>query len=181
MTFDSLVQRKIMGRFATGVTLITTRSGEVVWGMTANAVTSLSLHPPLILIVVDQRNTIYDHLKQAGCFAVNVLTADQEATSRRFAAPGPKDFAGLGLTVAQTGAPILVNALAFVDCRLAQILPGGDHDIFIGEAVAGAVRKGQPLIFYGGKYTQLSPATFVEELPAGPYTLEDTYNYYGSF
>ena len=57
--------------------------------MTANAVTSLSLHPPLILIVVDKRNTMYDHLKQAGCFAVNLLTADQEAISRRFAAPGP--------------------------------------------------------------------------------------------
>ncbi|MBI1923270.1 flavin reductase [Candidatus Poribacteria bacterium] len=148
-----------MGRFATGVTLVTTRCGEHIWGMTANAVMSLSLHPPLVLVSVNRRSQMHEHLTHGKCFAVNVLTSEQEAISRRFAAPGPKDFSGLTLTVAETGAPILVDALAFVDCRLVQVVSGGDHDMFIGEPVAGEARDGQPLIFYGGQYTQLSPPT----------------------
>ena len=87
---------------------------------------------------------------------MNVLADDQEAISRQFAAPGPKDFLNLKLTAAETGAPILVDGLAFVDCRLTDILPGGDHDIFVGEVVAGDANEGRPLIFYGGNYTQLA-------------------------
>ena len=73
MTFDSKLQRKIMGCFATGVTLVTTRSGDDIWGMTANAVMSLSLDPPLILIAVDRRNAIQKYLRDGQCFAVNML------------------------------------------------------------------------------------------------------------
>ena len=154
MAFDSKLQRQIMGRFATGVTLLTTRFDEDISGMTANAVMSLSLQPPRIVVAVDKRNSMHKCLTQGKCFAVNVLQADQEEISRRFAASGPKDFSGLELTLAETGAPILVDALAFVDCRLVEILPGGDHDMFIGEPVAGETRDGEPLIFYGGKYMQ---------------------------
>jgi flavin reductase (DIM6/NTAB) family NADH-FMN oxidoreductase RutF len=100
---------------------------------------------------------MHESLLQGKCFAINVLRADQEATSRQFAMPGPKDFSGLSLTVAKTGAPILVNALAFVDCRLVEILSGGDHDMFLGDPVAGEARDGEPLIFYSGGYTQLTP------------------------
>ena len=152
MAFNSKLQRQIMGRFATGVALLTTRSGEDISGMTANAVMSLSLQPPRIVVAVDKHNNTHKYLAQGKCFAVNVLRADQEEISRRFAASGLKGFSGLELTSAETGAPILVDALAFVDCRLVEILPGGDHDMFIGEPVAGEVRDGEPLIFYGGEY-----------------------------
>ena len=145
-----------MGRFATGVTVVTTRYGEDISGMTANAVMSLSLDPPLILVSVNKSSNIHGYLTQGKCFAVNVLTSEQEDISRRFAAPGPKDFLGLALTVAETGAPILADALAFVDCRLVEVVSGGDHDMFIGEPVAGDTQEGAPLIFYGGQYTQLS-------------------------
>ena len=153
MAFDSKLQRQVMGRFATGVTLVTTRYGEQIWGMTANAVMSLSLDPPRILISIDRQNRMHKHLSKSKCFAVNMLTKEQEAISRRFASSGPKDLSDLALSVAETGAPILDDALAFIDCRLVQVVPGGDHDMFIGEPIAGNVGNGQPLIFYGGNYT----------------------------
>ena len=152
MAFDSMLQRHVMGRFATGVTLLTTQFDEGILGMTANAVMSLSLEPPLIVVAVDKENSMHECLTQGKCFALNMLRADQEEISRRFAVSGPKDFSGLELTVAETGAPILVDAIAFMDCRLVDILPGGDHDMFIGEPVAGKTRDGDPLIFYSGKY-----------------------------
>jgi flavin reductase (DIM6/NTAB) family NADH-FMN oxidoreductase RutF len=124
--------------------------------MTANAVTSLSLDPPLVLVAVDRRAQTHQCLKENKCFAVNVLTADQEAISRRFAKSGPKDFSDLSVTTAVTGCPILTDALAWVDCRLVEILAGGDHDIFLGEILAGDARDGQPLLFYAGQYRRLA-------------------------
>lgn len=145
-----------MSRFATGVTVVTTRYAEECWGMTANAVLSLSLEPPLMLISVDKRSQMHECIVKGQCFAVNILTSEQEEISRRFAMRGPKDFSGISIEVAETGAPIFSEALAFVDCRLQQIVEGGDHYITIGKIVAGKVHQGDPLIFYGGQYTSLS-------------------------
>jgi flavin reductase (DIM6/NTAB) family NADH-FMN oxidoreductase RutF len=155
--FDSQAQRRIMGRFATGVTVVMTRRGEELAGMTANAVASLSLDPPLVLVAVDKRAQMLGHLKECGAFALSILTEAQEHLSRRFAARGPKEFGELNLTTAVTGAPILADALGFVDCRVVDVLPGGDHEIFIGEIVAGDCGDGRPLLFYGGQYCRLSP------------------------
>jgi flavin reductase (DIM6/NTAB) family NADH-FMN oxidoreductase RutF len=154
--FDSKLQRRIMGQFATGVTVITTRRDGEVCGMTANAVASLSLEPPLVLVAVDKRAQMHVHLSEARTFAMNILSDKQEALSQRFAARGPKETSDLELTTALTGAPILADSLAWVDCNLVEILPGGDHDIFIGEIVAGEVREGRPLLFYGGKYASVA-------------------------
>ncbi|HIA68512.1 TPA: flavin reductase [Candidatus Poribacteria bacterium] len=155
LVFDSALQRQIMGRFATGVTLVTARSDEKILGMTANAVLSLSLDPPLILVSVNKKNQMRKFLKKSNCFAINVLRDDQEEISRRFATPGPKDFSDLELVESKTGSPVLVNALAFIDCQIVQVVPGGDHDMFIGKPLAGETRDGNPLIFYSGQYTQL--------------------------
>ncbi len=152
MAIDSNLQRQAMGRFVTGVTLLTTRFEDGVLGMTANAVMSLSLEPPLVVVAVDKKNSMHECMIRGRCFALNMLRADQEEISRRFAISGPKDFSGLALTAAETGAPILVDAIAYVDCKLVEILSGGDHDMFVGEPVAGEVRDGEPLIFYGGEY-----------------------------
>ncbi|MDE0184506.1 MAG: flavin reductase family protein [Candidatus Poribacteria bacterium] len=165
MAFDPKLQRQIMGCFATGVTVVTTRYGDHITGMTANAIMSLSLKPPRIVVSVDKLSHMHESLLQGKCFAINVLRADQESTSRQFAMPGPKDFSGLPLTVAETGAPVLVEALAFVDCRLVEILSGGDHDMFLGEPVVGEARDGEPLIFYGGGYTQLALSNGQEGIP----------------
>lgn len=155
MAFDPMEQRRIMGHFATGVTVITTRKGDDFHAMTANAVASLSLDPPLILVAVDCKATMHEYLKSNDGFAVNILTEAQEEWSRRFAAHGPKDYADIPITTAVTGAPIFKEALAHVECRVVNVLPGGDHDIFIGEIVGGGSNDGAPLMFYRGKYGRL--------------------------
>ena len=98
---------------------------------------------------------MHEFLKSSDCFAVNVLRDDQEEISRRFATPGPKDFSGLEFLELETGSPILANALAFIDCQIVQVVSGGDHDLFIGQPLAGEIGDGNPLIFYSGQYTQL--------------------------
>ncbi|HET6879636.1 MAG TPA: flavin reductase family protein [Pirellulales bacterium] len=153
--FDSQLQRRIMGHFATGVTVISTRRGEELHWMTANAVASLSLHPPLVLVAVDKRAQMHEHLLESRFFAVNILSEEQEALSRRFAMRGPKEWSDLKLTAAVTGAPIIEDALAYLDCKLAEVLPGGDHHIFTGEIVAGDTREGRPLLYYKGNYARL--------------------------
>lgn len=145
-----------MGHFATGVTVVTSWHENKPQGMTANAVASLSLDPPLVLVSVDVHAQMNTCLKESDCFAVNILTEEQEALSVRFAKHGPKDFSGIDYRTEATGSPVLEQALAFVDCRVTNILPGGDHDIFIGEIVAGGTREGRPLVFYEGQYGRLS-------------------------
>jgi flavin reductase len=156
MEFDSKLQRKIMGHWATGVTVVTTDGEAGSHGLTANAVASLSLDPPLLLVAVDKRAATLDYLKKNGCFAVNILRLDQEEVSRRFATPGPKDFSDLNVSAAATGSPILADCLAFLDCRVAEILPGGDHEIFVGEIVAGDHLGGEPLLYFSGSYRRLA-------------------------
>ena len=176
MAYDSMLQRRIMGRFATGVSVVTTCYGEELWGMTANAILSVSLDPPLILVSVDRSSQMHEFLKRGKCFAINLLTHAQEELSRRFATTGPKDFSDLRLTTAETGAPIFLDALAFIECQINQVIPGGDHDLFLGEPVAGEIYEGEPLIFYSGKYTQLIPSTAEEDS-----SLENAYDHYGTF
>ena len=116
MAFDSQLQRQIMGRFATGVTVVTTSCNGQLWGMTANAVMSLSLSPPLVVVSVDKSASMHGLLQKAEGFAINILKREQEDLSVRFAQRGPKDFSDLATKVAQTGAPILSRRLGL--CRL---------------------------------------------------------------
>ena len=156
MPIDPQTQRRILGRFATGVTVVTTRGEGASHGMTANAVASLSLDPPLVLVAVDRGAQMHAQLTACRCFVVNVLSEEQEQLSRRFATRGPKEFGDLNVTVGETGAPILADSLAWVDCRLTDVLSGGDHDIFVGQIVAGDARDGRPLLFFAGKYGRLA-------------------------
>jgi flavin reductase (DIM6/NTAB) family NADH-FMN oxidoreductase RutF len=156
MTVAKDVFRRAMGRFATGVTLITTRLGDDLHGMTANAVTSLSLEPMMVLVCVDKTADTHDILSKAGVFAVNILNRKQSAISDRFA---KKEFDGAhGLDevphgFAVTGSPIIEGAIAYLDCRTAMEHHGGDHTIFIGEVLeARELSDDAPLLFYRGKY-----------------------------
>jgi len=156
--FDPKEQRRILGRFATGVTVVSTLAGDETWGMTANAVTSLSLNPPLILVAIIRGNATDGYMKISRCFAVSLLSAEQEDLSIRFSGPGPRDFSDLNVKTAVTGCPVLVDALGWVDCRVVDILAGGDHEIYLGEIVAGETHDHdkKPLLFYSGKYRQLA-------------------------
>lgn len=148
--------------------------------MTANSLTSVSLNPPLILITVDKRSQMCEYITQGMCYAVNILTTNQEAVSRKFASRGPKDFDGLEITFAETGAPILTESLAYLDCQVVQIIAAGDHDIFIGQVVAGELGDGQPLVFYNGRYTRLTMSA-TGLLKAGEEMLDTPYDHYASF
>ena len=146
--------RQILGHWVTGVAVVASRAddGEPC-GFTANSFTSLSLDPPLVLVCVDRAGNSHDCIRAAGIFAVNVLGADREVLARRFAAVDQVGkFVDVPYSSAVTGAPVLDEAVAWVDCRVSQEYPGGDHTIFVGEVVAAGAPTGDPLIFYRGAY-----------------------------
>jgi flavin reductase (DIM6/NTAB) family NADH-FMN oxidoreductase RutF len=149
--------RTALGHFASGVTVVTTAGKDgSVRGMTVSAFSSLSLDPPLVLICVENRTSIYEHLnEEGGFFAVNILAEDQELVSRRFATKDTDRFDGIGYTTGATGSPILTGALAFVECRVVNAYPGGDHTIFVGEVEAMGATEGKPLAYFRGGYSKL--------------------------
>lgn len=162
MRIDPDEFRRVMGHFATGVTVVTTLEADGrPCGLTANAVSSVSLEPRLILVCVDRTADSHDCIRASGVFAVNVLGEDGgegETLSRRFAGPGQADkFEGVAYGARGTGAPVLDAALAWLDCRVAEAVAAGDHTIFIGEVVAADAREGAPLVYYRGGYGRLLP------------------------
>ncbi|TMA47823.1 MAG: flavin reductase family protein [Deltaproteobacteria bacterium] len=154
--FDGKELRRVMGLFATGVTIVTTRDGQGnVYGLTANAVTSLSLAPPLLLVCVDKKAETYAHFFDSKCFIVNILSEDQEALSARFAKSGGDKFTGVPYHLGRLGTPALYGTLGHVECRIVETHEGGDHVIHVGAVEHAELRGGAPLIFFQGKYHQL--------------------------
>jgi flavin reductase (DIM6/NTAB) family NADH-FMN oxidoreductase RutF len=149
--------KAVMGSFAAGVTVVTTVDGEGrKWGLTATAFSSLSMDPPLCLVCVGKNAGSHGALTAAKKFAVNLLTADQEHLSNHFASRKDDKFAEVEHSAGEaTGCPLLSGALASMECEVTDILPGGDHDIFVGKLVSSAVSDGTPLMYWRGKYRQL--------------------------
>jgi flavin reductase (DIM6/NTAB) family NADH-FMN oxidoreductase RutF len=148
--------RRVMGHFATGVTVITTKdSSGVPSGLTANAFMSLSLNPPLVLISVDKGATCYSCFEPQNAFTVNFLGEEQEEVSRRFATKGADKFAGLKWHVGSNGAAIIDGAIGYVECKVVQCHDGGDHTIVIGEILNMGADGGRPLLFFKGQYQRL--------------------------
>jgi len=149
--------RQLLGRFASGVTVLTTRdqAGRPV-GMTASSVASVSLNPPLVLVSVDQKNDMYPALQAAQRFVLNVLAADQEALSRRFAEEHPNRFDGVGYQQSKHGIPVLDGVLASIECEKQAEVPGGDHSVFFGIVTGGSVSDRRPLLYYRGGYAGLT-------------------------
>jgi flavin reductase (DIM6/NTAB) family NADH-FMN oxidoreductase RutF len=157
---DTIEFRRVMGHFASGVTVVTTvRGGGDPCGLTANAVCSVSLDPVLVLVCVERGADTHGCIEEAGKFAVNVLCEEGgESLSRRFATWGVDDkFRGVAWREERTGAPVLEDALAWLDCRVAETLQAGDHTIFLGEVVAADAREGTPLVYYRGGYGRFVP------------------------
>ena len=149
--------RRLMGHFATGVTIVTTCGDDgTPYGLTANAFTSLSLDPPLCLVCVDRRAESFMHFYASKCFAVNVLTTGQEELSNRFAKSGGDKFTGVPTVPGRHGAPLIAGALATLECRITETFEGGDHVIHVGAIERFAVNEGEPLCFYQGRYRRLA-------------------------
>jgi flavin reductase (DIM6/NTAB) family NADH-FMN oxidoreductase RutF len=156
MTIDPQELRRILGHFATGVTVITTRDlAGAPFGLTANAFTSLSLNPPLILICVDKAAQCYSCFAGSNVFTVNFLREDQQEISRRFATKGVNKFAGLNWHEGANGAAVLDAAIGHLECKIVQSYEGGDHTIIVGEVLNGAASGERPLLFFKGKYQRL--------------------------
>jgi flavin reductase (DIM6/NTAB) family NADH-FMN oxidoreductase RutF len=153
-SFDSARYRQIMGHFCTGVTIITAMDDGEPVGLTAQSFTSLSLEPPLILFCPGLTSSTWPRIKSAGQFCVNILGEQQEAVCRTFAVSGADKFAETAWTPSDvTGAPVLDDVLAWVDCTLESEHDGGDHVIVVGRVVDLSLeQEGKPLLFYRGGF-----------------------------
>lgn len=161
--------REALRRFATGVTVLSA-GRDMPCGMTANAFTSVSLSPPLVLVCVNRTAAIHQTVLDDGSFAVSILSARQEQVARYFASRsrprGPREFDAVGWTPGpSTGAPLIDGALAWIECSLAAAYEGGDHSIFLGSVLASSNGPAcDSLVFFGGRFhcPALSPPeTFV--------------------
>src|SRR5512141_292243 len=147
--------RSVMGRFASGVTIVTSLNADGVdVGMTVSAFCSLSLSPPLVLICFDQAASMYKSLAAAPGFIVNILSEKQEPLARRFSGE-PNRFDGIGYTRGVSGMAILDDVLGYLECKRVAAHPGGDHCIYVGQVEVAAAEEGRPLLYYRGGYAQL--------------------------
>ena len=154
---DAARFRQLMGRFATGVTVLTVRGDDGrAAGMTASSLASVSLHPPLVSVCVDHTADLHDLIVAAPEFVVNILESGQEELSRRFADPHEDRFAGVGYHLGPEGQVLLDGALAHIECERFAIYPGGDHTIVVGQVIGGDTRDGHPLLYYRGGYAALT-------------------------
>ena len=157
MTIDPDSFRSVLGRFASGITVVTTRdtAGRDV-GMTVSAFASVSLRPALVSVCIDHQASMYGALRGAERFGVNILASDQEALSRRFAAmESSHRFDGIGYERGESGVVLLDDALAHIECVLVAQHEAGDHTVFIGEVERATARDARPLLYYRGGYAQL--------------------------
>lgn len=153
--------RAVLGRFASGVTILTTRNAKGEdHGMTASAFCSVSLEPPLVLACIENTTDMYHMLRVDEPFGVSILSEAQEALSRRFAELPAGRFDGVGYTRGESGVILVDDAIAHLECRCVARHRAGDHDIVVGavedadvEAVTGGA--GRPLLYYRGGYAQL--------------------------
>ena len=148
--------RRACGRFSTGVTIASVLDSEgAPHGLTVNSFTSVSLHPPLILICLGHAVSAIHHFRAATHFGINVLAEDQRALSDRFARKGQDRFDAVAWRPGITGVPLLPGVLAAIECAVHRIVPMGDHDILVGEMVHAEIHDGAPLLYFSGSYRKL--------------------------
>lgn len=149
--------RNALGRFATGVTVITTGRDGQIHGMTANAFQSVSLDPPLVLVSVNQHATMHKILSETGRYGVSVLSEEQAALSDHFAR---RHVEGVHVEFAEKhGVPLIKGAIAQLVARVVDMHPAGDHTLFIGHVEHLEWTEGKPLLFFGGKYHHMAAET----------------------
>jgi flavin reductase (DIM6/NTAB) family NADH-FMN oxidoreductase RutF len=148
--------RAAAGRFASGVTVVTTRAADGLYGLTASSFASLSLNPLLVSVSINRSSPLLGYAREAGAYAVSVLADGQQEVANYFARrgrqPEPGGFSAVPTSAAETGAPVIEGALSWFDCAVEDILPGGDHEILVGRVVAAGGRSGEPLVYWAGDY-----------------------------
>lgn len=154
--------REVMSSFATGITVLTS-AGEHCHGMTANAFSSVSLDPPMVLCCIARTAQMHEAILRSRQFGVSVLSSDQEDVARYFASRDrPRGIAQFNAVDwrpgRRTGAPLLAGSLAWLECEVAEVYHGGDHSIFLGSVLDAARRPGEALLFFGGGFHQGMPS-----------------------
>jgi flavin reductase (DIM6/NTAB) family NADH-FMN oxidoreductase RutF len=157
--------RTVMGHFVTGVTVVTALDAQRPQGITVNALSSVSLEPPLVMVALDRRRFITPTVRAARRFAVNILAEDQQALSDCFAGadvtPGRDEFCGASWHAGETGLPLIDGAIASLECTVVETFSAGDHDLFIGrvDAMATEATNTDPLLYYRRRYLRIERAT----------------------
>jgi flavin reductase (DIM6/NTAB) family NADH-FMN oxidoreductase RutF len=158
MPVNSETFRRALGRFASGVTVVTTSDGTQRAGLTVSAFCSVSLTPPYILVCIDQRSQAIDILRRSCRFAVNFLAEEQSDLSTHFASKLPDKFSGVPYRLGALGVPLLDDTLGYLECTLVQEIPAGDHFIYVGQVEYADVNDAKrPLLYYHSQYQSVSP------------------------
>lgn len=160
--------RRVMGHFVTGVTVVTALDGDRPSGITVNALSSVSLEPPLVVIALDRRRFLTPIVRASGRYGVNILSEDQQALSDCFAGapvePGREAFCGAAWRPGVTGVPLLDGAIATIECAVVESFSVGDHDLFIGrvEALQNETHHPMPLLYYRRRYLRIERSATAE-------------------
>ena len=156
MPVDDAQFKMAMSHFASGVTIVTTEHEGKPYGLTVASFASLSLHPPLVLVCIENSVKSRDAIAASQKFGVSILGSDQSDVSSRFASRVDDKFAGTATRRGELDIPLIEGALCTIECRLRDQLPGGDHSIFIGEVVDVQAREGAPLVYFRSGYRQIN-------------------------
>jgi len=155
MPIDDAQFKLAMSHFASGVTVVTTEQDGTPYGMTVAAFSSLSLHPPLVLICIEKSVRTHEAIATAGKFGVSILSQSQTDVSNRFASRSEDKFSGIATHRGTSGVPLIDGAITTLECSLREQFAGGDHSIFVGEVVAIETAEGVPLVYYRSGYREL--------------------------
>jgi flavin reductase ActVB len=157
-SIDSTTFRQALSQLAAGVSVVTAGDAHgAVYGLTATAVTSLSLDPPLMLVCISRRSRMTAVLEAGASFMIHFLSADQEQIARQFAQPGPEKFTRVTYCLSVRGSPEIAGTLASVECVAYDTYPGGDHTIVVGRVVDIQLGEGDaPLLYYRRQFLHLS-------------------------
>lgn len=156
MPVDDAQFKMAMSHFASGVTIVTTEHDGRPYGLTVASFASLSLHPPLVLVCIENTVKSLDAIKASKKFGVSILGSEQSDVSNRFASRVDDKFAGTSTRRGELGVPLIDGALCSIECTLRDQLPGGDHTIFVGEVVGVQAREGAPLVYFRSGYRQIN-------------------------
>jgi flavin reductase (DIM6/NTAB) family NADH-FMN oxidoreductase RutF len=165
---ESEVFRRVMGHFVTGVTVVTALDGERPFGITVNALSSVSLDPALVMVALDRRRFLTPIVRAGGRYAINILSEEQQALSDCFAGapvePGRAAFCGAAWHRGSTGLPLIDGAIATLECTVIETFSAGDHDLFIGrvDSLANERLHPMPLLYYRRHYLRIERAATVE-------------------
>lgn len=158
MAIDGELYKKLLSNWASGVTVVTSRDGDRIQGMTVSAFNEVSLDPPLVLVCADKATITNELIQASGVFTVSILAHDQDVLSNRFASKRDEHrrFDGLDCELGSTGCARIPGAVAWLDCTVRQTVNAGDHYVYIGEIEAAEVTDRAPLLFFRARYEKLA-------------------------